>query len=185
MRAVIGLGNPGKEYSESRHNAGFIFVQGLARAWKVRIKKKKYFSKIAEVEGEGGRVILALPQTYMNRSGVAVSQLLKGMRVKAENIVIVYDDLDIPLGSIRVRKQGGPGTHKGMASVIQEIKTTRFPRIRLGIGPLPPEQDATEYVLSIFPRTEKLLLEKSLTQAQEALEMILAGEVERAMNCFN
>jgi PTH1 family peptidyl-tRNA hydrolase len=157
----------------------------LAREWKVRIKKKKYLSKIAEVEREGGSVILALPQTYMNRSGLAAGQLMKGMRIRPENIVVVYDDLDIPLGSIRVRKQGGPGTHKGMASVIQEIETTRFPRIRLGIGPLPPEQDATDYVLSIFSRTEKLLLEKSLMQAQEALEMILAGEVERAMNCFN
>lgn len=185
MWAVVGLGNPGRRYSETRHNAGFIFVKRVAKEWKVRLKKRRFSSRIGEVERKDGKIILALPQTYMNNSGTAVRQILEGRSIQRGKLVVVYDDLDIPLGEIRIRKSGGPGTHKGMSSVISEIGTTEFPRMRLGIGPLPPDEDAVDYVLSSFEKAEYGFLEESLKSADKALEMILAGNVEEAMNTFN
>jgi PTH1 family peptidyl-tRNA hydrolase len=183
--AVVGLGNPGKYYANTRHNAGFTFVKQIARSWNVKLRKKKYLAKTAEVEKENEKVLLALPQTYMNRSGYSVREVLDGTGISPEQLIVVYDDLDIPLGEIRIRKEGGPGTHKGMDSIIQEIQTIAFPRIRVGIGPLPPEWDAAKFVLSPFEEGEKALLEQSLKKAQEALELILARKIDKAMNSYN
>ena len=185
MWTVVGLGNPGKHYANTRHNAGFIFVKQIARSWNVKLRKKRYSAKTAEVDKEKEKVLLALPQTYMNRSGYSLREILDGTGISPEQLVVVYDDLDIPLGEIRIRKEGGPGTHQGMDSIIREIQTIAFPRIRIGIGPLPPDWDAAEFVLSPFEEGEKPLLEKSLKKAQEALELILAGEIEKAMNSYN
>lgn len=184
MWAVVGLGNPGRVYAETRHNVGFTFIKRLALNWKVKLRKK-FEAKIAEVEREGERVILVQPQTYMNRSGLSVRHILEVKGIGPDKLVVVYDDLDIPLGEIRIRKEGGPGTHKGIGSIIEEIKTSNFPRIRVGIGPLSLDQDATTFVLSSFDKKEKALLEESLMKAQEALGMILAGEIEKAMNRYN
>ncbi len=139
MWAVVGLGNPGRRYAQTRHNVGFLFIRQVARNWKVRVKKRRFQAKIAEVERAQGRILLAMPQTFMNLSGQAVKQIVGGRKIELENLVVVYDDLDIPLGDIRVRKEGSAGTHKGMTSVIQELGSGRFPRIRVGIGPLPAE----------------------------------------------
>ena len=185
MWAVVGLGNPGRRYSRTRHNAGFLFVRSMAKTWKIRLKKRRFSSKIGEVERKSEKIMLALPQNYMNNSGVAVKQILAGRNIRPEKLIVVYDDLDIPLGEIRIRKSGGAGTHKGMGSVVREIETTEFPRMRLGIGPLPPGEDAVDYVLSAFEKREIPLLVDGLKKAQEALELILAGSVEEAMNTFN
>jgi PTH1 family peptidyl-tRNA hydrolase len=164
---------------------GFTVVKQIARSWNVKLRKKKFLAKTAEVERENGKVLLALPQTYMNRSGYSTREILDGTGINLEQLVVIYDDLDIPLGEIRIRKEGGPGTHKGMDSIIQEIQTTAFPRIRIGIGPLAPDWDAAEFVLSPFEEEEKKLLEQSLKKAENALELILAGEIEKAMNSYN
>ncbi len=185
MWAVIGLGNPGRRYAKTRHNAGFSFVQGLARRWDVKLKKRKFGARIAEVKREADRLVLAQPQTYMNQSGMAVRAILEGYRIGPENIVVVYDDIDIPLGQIRVRKEGSAGTHKGMRSVIEEIGTRAFVRIRVGIGPRPEKEDATGFVLSPFAKEESGILKKSLAEAGEALDMIIAGRIDQAMNEFN
>ena len=185
MWAVVGLGNPGRRYSGTRHNVGFTFVRRVAKAWETKLRKRRFSSKIAEVEKEKERIMLVLPQTYMNNSGVAVKQIMEGRNIQPEQLLVVYDDLDIPLGEIRVRKRGSSGTHKGMRSIVQEIETTQFPRMRIGIGPLPAGEDAVEYVLSCFDETEGVLLEESLKSAREALEMILDGRVEAAMNMYN
>jgi peptidyl-tRNA hydrolase, PTH1 family len=183
--AVVGLGNPGRRYSETRHNAGFMFIKRIARDWDVKVKKRKFLSKTAEVETAQGRMLLALPQTFMNRSGEAVRALLQGVGIEPGNLVVIYDDIDLALGQIRVRKEGGPGTHKGMASIVEEIETTRFPRIRVGIGPFPEEADMIDYVLSPFAEREKPILGQSLDRAREALDMILAGQIDKAMNSYN
>jgi PTH1 family peptidyl-tRNA hydrolase len=183
--AVVGLGNPGRRYSGTRHNVGFTFVRRVAKSWETKLRKRRFSSKIAEVEKENERIMLVLPQTYMNNSGVAVKQIMEGRNIQPEQLLVVYDDLDIPLGEIRVRKRGSSGTHKGMRSIVQEIETTQFPRMRIGIGPLPAGEDAVEYVLSCFDETEGVLLEESLKNAREALEMILDGRVEAAMNIYN
>lgn len=185
MWAVVGLGNPGRRYSGTRHNAGFLFVRSMAKTWKIRLKKRRFSSKIGEIERMSEKIMLALPQNYMNNSGVPVKQILAGRNIRPEKLIVVYDDLDIPLGEIRIRKAGGAGTHKGMGSVVREIETTEFPRMRLGIGPLPPGEDAVDYVLSAFEKREIPLLVDGLKKAQEALELILTGSVEEAMNTYN
>ncbi len=185
MWAVIGLGNPGRQYSGTRHNAGGTFVRSMAKAWKTKLRKKRFSSKIVEIEWENRKIMLALPQTYMNNSGLAVKQIMEGRNLLPEQLFVVYDDLDIPLGEIRIRKRGSSGTHKGMRSIVREIGTTEFPRMRIGIGPLPPGKDAVEYVLSSFEKTEDPLLEEGMKKAQEAFGMILDGRVEEAMNTYN
>jgi len=183
--AVVGLGNPGKLYSETRHNAGFALVKRMAREWQADLRGKRYQAKTAEVEHGGDRVLLALPQTYMNNSGLSVRDLLKGKRVEPRSVLVIYDDLDIPIGDIRVRKQGTAGTHKGMQSIVRETGSTRFPRIRIGIGPLPPGRDAADFVLSPFSRSEKALLAGALDKAREALLLVLDDRIDQAMTAFN
>ncbi len=185
MWAVVGLGNPGKRYSRTRHNVGFLFVRNLAKDWKVRLKKRSFFSKTCVVERGKERMLLAMPQTHMNRSGIAVKSIVKEGGVRPENLVVVYDDLDIPLGEIRVRKEGGAGTHKGMSSIIEEIQTTQFPRIRIGIGATDSAGDRVDFVLSTFHKEEGPYLEQSLKLAREALDLVLSGEAEKAMNVYN
>jgi PTH1 family peptidyl-tRNA hydrolase len=183
--AVVGLGNPGRQYSGTRHNVGLTLVRRVAKGWKVKLRKKIFFSKAAEVERNKEKVLLAIPLTYMNKSGQAVKQILEGRRIELENLIVVYDDLDIPLGEIRVKKRGGPGNHKGMISIVQEIESEEFPRIRIGIGPLTTGENAVDYVLSRFNRLEAPLLKESLKKAQEAVELVLAGEADKAMNIYN
>ena len=185
MWAVIGLGNPGRRYAGTRHNAGFAFIHRLARRWASRLGKKKFSARIAEVRRDEGSLILAQPQTYMNLSGLAVKQIMDGYRIGPENIVVVYDDLDIPLGQIRVRKVGSAGTHKGLRSVIGATGTASFLRLRVGIGPLPEGEEATDYVLAPFTARERPLLEAGLASGEEALDFLLDGRIGAAMNKFN
>ena len=185
MWLVVGLGNPGEDYVATRHNAGFLLVRRIARSRGVELRGRAFKAKTAIVRGGGEDVLLALPQTFMNRSGVSVRDILAGREIPPDRLIVVYDDLDIPLGEIRVRKKGSPGTHKGMISVVDLIRTREFPRIRIGIGPLPEGRDAADYVLEPFGRDERSLLEAALAGAEEALDMILAGGVDRAMTRFN
>ncbi len=185
MWVVVGLGNPGRRYESTRHNVGFVLIDRISRRWNVKLKKSKYFAKSSRLEREKGALLLVKPWTFMNRSGLAVKALIDKTGVSLSHLVMVYDDLDIPLGEIRVRKKGGPGTHNGMISVVQEVKSTQFPRIRIGIGPLPADVEATDFVLSEFRKEEKPVLERSLDKAEEALDLILNRSVDEAMNCFN
>ena len=181
MWAVVGLGNPGKEYADTRHNAGFMVLKRAAGAWDVRMKKPRYLSKTAEARRGGEKVLLAMPQTFMNSSGQAVGELVRGLRLDPARLLVIYDDVDIPLGEIRIRKDGGPGTHKGMLSIVQEIGTSKFPRLRVGIGTESAGDDIVRYVLAPFRRSEKALLEEGLDKAREALEMIVAGDIDRVL----
>ncbi|UCE42445.1 MAG: aminoacyl-tRNA hydrolase [Candidatus Aminicenantes bacterium] len=185
MWIIVGLGNPGKKYAFSRHNVGFALIQRLADKNSVKLKKRKYSAKAAQVELANSPALLVKPWTYMNRSGVAVTGIIEGMGVNLDRVLVVYDDLDIPLGEVRIRKAGGPGTHKGMVSIVQEIGSTEFPRIRIGIGPLPPGVDATDYVLDDFQKEENPILEDCLIMAEEAVDLIMKSGVDEAMNRFN
>lgn len=185
MWLVVGLGNPGDEYADTRHNAGVMLVERLARSWGVEARGRLFKSRTALVRRGGDEVLLALPKTFMNRSGTAVRAALAGKEIAPERLIVVYDDLDIPLGEIRVRKTGRPGTHKGMISIVSEIQTDGFPRVRVGIGPLPEGRDASDFVLEPFRRDERADLERGLEQAAEAVEMVLDGGIERAMTRFN
>lgn len=185
MWVVVGLGNPGREYASTRHNVGFLFLKRIAKRWRVGWRKTGALMRKAEFEKDKEKIVLVLPQTYMNRSGIAARKIIETTGISPERVLVIYDDLDIPLGEIRVRKEGGAGTHKGIKSIIEEIQTTRFPRIRVGIGPLPEGEEATGFVLSPFEEEEKALLERSFDNASEALSLILAGKIEMAMNLFN
>jgi len=183
--AVVGLGNPGKQYAQTRHNVGLTFVRQVAKAWGVRLRKTSFSSKTNWTERGGAKILLATPQTYMNSSGLAAQQIVASGGVALENLVIVYDDLDIPLGDIRIRKEGGAGTHKGMSSIVHELGSVEFPRIRIGIGPLPQDVDATDFVLSTFLDEEQPLLKHGLSKAENALNLILDEKMESAMNLYN
>lgn len=185
MWVIVGLGNPGKKYVSSRHNVGFVFIQRLADRHNAKLKKRKYPAKAAQAELKNGPALLVKPWTYMNRSGIAVSGILKGTGVDLSRLLVVYDDLDIALGEIRIRKAGGPGTHKGMGSIVEEIGSSAFPRVRIGIGPLPPDVDATDFVLGDFQEAEKATLEDCLRTAEEAVDSMMMYGVEEAMNRFN
>jgi PTH1 family peptidyl-tRNA hydrolase len=182
---VVGLGNPGDEYAATRHNAGFMLVERLAGAWGVELRGRLFKARTALARRGGEEVLLVAPKTFMNRSGVSVREAMAGKDVPAERLVVVYDDLDIALGEIRVRRSGRPGTHKGMISVAGTIGTDAFARVRIGIGPLPAGRDAAEYVLEPFKRDERADLAKSLEDAAEAVDLILDGRIDRAMTRFN
>lgn len=185
MWLVVGLGNPGEEYARTRHNAGARLIEMTAALWGATLRGRLFQARTALVRRGGEEIVLAVPRTYMNRSGAAVKALLDGKDVPAERLVVAYDDLDIPLGEIRVRKKGRPGTHKGMISVAAAARTDAFPRVRIGIGPCPPGRDAADFVLEPFRKDEEELIEKGLADAREALEMILDGAVDAAMTRFN
>lgn len=184
MWAVVGLGNPGLRYAETRHNVGFMLVRRAAKAWEIRLRKPRFSAKTGEGRRAGERVVLALPETYMNESGQAVKALIVGMEIPTERLVVVFDDVDLALGEIRVRREGGPGTHRGMASIVGLIGPL-FPRIRVGIGPLPEGAEITDFVLETFRPAEKKLLAGSLDRAMDALELVLDGQIDQAMNRYN
>jgi PTH1 family peptidyl-tRNA hydrolase len=183
--AVVGLGNPGRRYADNRHNVGFMLVKEIAGVWGVAVKKARFRSKTAEARRDGESVVLALPQTFMNESGEAVGELVRGLRLDPERLIVVYDDIDLPLGEIRIRREGGPGTHRGMASIVRDVGTTRFPRIRIGIRPGAGSGDIVRFVLAPFRRDERDILARSLGEAREALELIIAGRIDEAMNRYN
>jgi PTH1 family peptidyl-tRNA hydrolase len=183
--AVVGLGNPGKRYKNTKHNVGFALIERIAEEWGVRLKKRKHLFKSAQVQRGQKFVLLVKPWTYMNQSGLAVKEVVQRTGMTMDHLVVVYDDLDIPLGEIRIRREGGPGSHRGMISIIQEIGDARFPRVRIGIGPLPSHAEATDYVLTGFGSRDKPALNKGLAKAEEALMLILDGKIAEAMNHFN
>ena len=185
MWLVVGLGNPGSKYAGTRHNAGFMVVQRLGQRWDVEFDRRGNSSRLAEARRGRTRIFLALPQTFMNQSGQAVQSLLSTYKVKPENLLVIYDDLDLLVGEIRIRPQGSPGSHKGMKSIVEVLGTTLFPRVRLGIGPRPEAVEAADYVLSQFSVEEKPKIKEAVEKACQAVEIIVAGRLAEAMNTFN
>lgn len=183
MRCVIGLGNPGAEYAETRHNLGFRVVAVLAERHKVRLRGRDY-ARFGQGRVEGEPVVLAQPLTFMNDSGHAARRLVQRFRLTPADLLVVYDDLDLELGRMRLRPSGSPGTHNGARSVAQEVGQG-FPRLRLGIGPLPPRVDPVKFVLAPFPEAEQPLVAEMVTRAAEAVEFLLERGLEAAMNRYN
>jgi len=183
---IVGLGNPGKEYARHRHNVGFQVVDALARAHSLRFSRQKGAkAHVAEGQIGGQHVILAKPQTFMNASGQAVSRLARAHRVPPERVLVVYDELDLPLGRLRMRPEGGSGGHKGMRSIIDVLGTQAFPRLRVGIDRPPGRMDPADYVLQPFDREQQPFAAEALTLAVEAVECWLAEGIVAAMDRFN
>lgn len=187
MLLIVGLGNPGTKYKNTRHNIGFMAVDRVAEAHSIKCSKVDFKSQWGKGVIEGKDVILVKPQTFMNLSGVAVNAMSEYFSLELKDILVIYDDVDLNLGSIRIRLRGGSGGHKGLESIIEHLGTSNFPRIRLGIGrPKDKMQgDVADYVLSSFKSDEKDVLEQILNTASEAVEAILKHGIEKAMNKYN
>ncbi|MBX3037934.1 MAG: aminoacyl-tRNA hydrolase [Anaerolineales bacterium] len=182
---IIGLGNPGREYKDTRHNIGFMLMDYLAE--KLDARGMKVQSKAITISAlyNEKKIILAKPQTYMNLSGQSVQGLLNFYKIPFENLLVAHDDLDIPFGTIRIRPTGGPGGQRGMADTIEQLGTKDFPRLRLGISRPPGRMQAKDYVLQNFSKDEQKLLPEILSRASDAaLEFVMNG-LNMAMNKYN
>jgi peptidyl-tRNA hydrolase, PTH1 family len=182
---IVGLGNPGAEYRYSRHNIGFMLVDRVAEKLGVKFSRLESKALLTKGEHQGRRVVLAKPQTYMNLSGQSVGGLVRFYKVPLGDLLVAYDDVDLPFGTIRIRPDGGSAGQKGMASIIARLGTEDFPRLRLGIGRPPGRMEAKDYVLQDFSAGEKELLQLTLDRAAEAALVFVAEGLDAAMNQFN
>ncbi|MDO8886297.1 aminoacyl-tRNA hydrolase [Candidatus Oleimmundimicrobium sp.] len=182
---VVGLGNPGVEYEETRHNLGFKVVETLADNLEISVKKKSYKSLWGEGKIDDKRVFLAKPQTFVNLSGKSVLALLKGLGLDTASLLIIHDDMDLSLGEVRIKKAGGSGGHNGLKSIIKTLGTEDFGRIRVGIGRPSGRQDPAIYVLKLFTKIQKEDAEFAISRAVEAVLLIIKDGYEIAMNKFN
>ena len=184
MFIVVGLGNPGRKYAKTRHNMGFIAADELAQKLDIKINKIKHKSLVGEGYLAGQKVLLVKPQTYMNLSGEAVREIMHYYRVESEKILLIYDDVDIETGRIRIRKKGGAGTHNGMKSVVAAMGTEEFPRIRIGIGG-DIKMHLMDFVTGGMNKKEKETLKEAVITAAEAAECIIEKGIDAAMNRYN
>ena len=182
---IAGLGNPGREYKETRHNVGFMVVDRLAQRLGVTFSRVESRALVTKGAHQGQRVILAKPQTFMNESGLAVGSLARYYKVELNNMLVAYDDVDLPFGVLRMRPAGGSAGQKGMKSIIERVGSEAFPRLRVGIGRPPGRMDAAAYVLQPFDRAETAELPLVLDRAADAVLVYIASGLERAMNLYN
>ncbi len=185
MRLIVGLGNPGPEYAWTPHNLGFLVVDRLAELGGIRAERPEGKACIGRGQLAGQEVLLAKPQTYMNVSGLAVSELLSRFECDPAEMIVIYDEVALPWGMIRIRKRGSAGGHNGLKSLIGAIGTDQFIRVRLGVQPEHPVGDLATYVLRPMRKAELEIAAEMIEQAAEAVEVILAEGVTRAMNRFN
>ena len=182
---IAGLGNPGREFEHNRHNVGFMLLNRLSTRLGESFSQVKSKALVATVNYRDARIILIKPQTYMNDSGRAVTSLVHFYKVPLENLLIVYDDVDLPLGSLRLRPSGGSAGQKGVQSIIEHLGTDDFPRLRIGTGRPPGRKEAADYVLQDFPKDVADLLDQTLDRAVDAVLTYHQNGLDQAMNLFN
>lgn len=185
MYLIVGLGNPGKEYENTRHNMGFKVLNKLSEKYNIPITKSKFNGKYGTGIIENEKVVLLEPQTYMNLSGDAIKPMLDFYKVAPSNVLVIYDDIDVEPGNIKIRMKGGPGTHNGMKSVVKELGTEEFPRVRVGIGQPIIKLAMVDYVIGYVPEEELKILNEGIDKAEQAVEEILKSGLNYAMNKFN
>ena len=185
MYLIVGLGNPENEYANTRHNMGFNTINEIAKKNNITIVKSKFKGLYETGIIEGKKVVLLKPQTYMNLSGESIREIVDFYNIKPEEILVIYDDMDIEKGEIKIRKKGGSGSHNGMKSVIQELNCTECGRIRVGIGKPQYKDDMINYVIGPVPKEEQEILQQGVNKAVEAIEEILKNGIDIAMNKFN
>lgn len=182
---IAGLGNPGKEYQETRHNIGFLAVEALAQRWSLSWKKGRFNSLLAKGKYKNFECLLVKPQIFMNRSGEAIAPLLNFYRASLEDLIVFHDDLDLPLGRLKIKSGGGDGGHRGIRSLIESLSSEEFIRFRLGIGRPPQRVDPVEYVLRPWENEEKKGLPEVIQKGTEALEYFLDKGLEAVMNRYH
>lgn len=178
----MGLGNPGRAYAHTRHNIGFDVLDAFAKRRRARILSRQCRALVGSFEHFGEQMLLVKPQTFMNESGQTLGQIARKYHLEPDDFLVVYDDMDLPLGRIRIRPSGSSGGHKGMNSIIHHLHSQDFPRIRIGIG---HQGEAIDHVLSRFSRKDREVIDVAIQQAADALEMILEEGIEAAMNRYN
>ncbi|WFA07743.1 aminoacyl-tRNA hydrolase [Tissierella sp. Yu-01] len=185
MFVVIGLGNPGKDYTNTRHNAGFDTIDILAKRNNIAINKIKFKSVYGEGKIGNEKVMLVKPQTFMNNSGICVREIIQFYKVPVENIIIAVDDIDIDFATVRIKMKGSAGSHNGLKSIIYHLQSDQFPRVKIGVGKKYENQDLADFVLSRFSKEERPEIETILLKAAEAIETIIVEDIISAMNKFN
>lgn len=186
MFIIAGLGNPTKEYEGTRHNVGFDVIDRLSEKYNIAVDTKKHRAFIGKGMIAGQKVILAKPQTYMNLSGESIRSLLDYYKVDEEHeLLVIYDDVSLGVGQLRIRAKGSAGGHNGIKNIIAHLGGQVFPRIRIGVGEKPPKYDLADYVLGHFSKAEKILMDEGYDNAVRAVEMIVSGDIEGAMNEYN
>lgn len=183
MYIIIGLGNPGREYAKTRHNVGFMTLDLLAKRNDISVFRHGYRSLYAEGRMGAERVVLVKPETFMNNSGWAVMDVMNWYKPTHDRLIVIYDDIDLPCGAIRIRKSGSAGTHNGMRSIVEQLGYEDFPRVRVGIGK--PEHGLIDYVLGVPSDDDMQALEQAFIKASEAVELIVQGQLEQAQTKFN
>jgi len=186
MYIIAGLGNPGIQYENTRHNSGFLAIEWLKEQYHGTAYKLRHKAQLSECVIGGERVVLARPQTYMNNSGESVQELMNFFKTDLSHLIILYDDIDLPAGTIRVRTRGSAGTHNGMRSVLAQVGSGDFPRVRIGIGKPPhPDMDLADFVLGHFDKEELPVMRAAVTRAGEAAAAVVSQGCEAAMSSFN
>lgn len=183
---VVGLGNPGNKYTYTRHNSGFLCLDMLSQKLNFRIDRLKFKSLICDTKINGHRCIVMKPQTFMNNSGEAIRECANFYKIKPENIIVIYDDISLDVGKLRIRRKGTDGGHNGIKSIIYHLNSDQFPRIKVGCGKKPhPDYDLADWVLSEFKKDEQKALEPALENACKAIELLLDNQIDKAMNLYN
>lgn len=185
MKTIVGLGNPGKKYERTRHNAGFMAVDELAKNLNIDITQEKHHALIGRARIDSQQVVLAKPLTYMNESGRAVGALLRDTYSSVPDLIVIHDELDLPLGSVRVKIGGGHGGHNGLRSIIEHLGSSEFIRVRMGIGRPAPGMDSADYVLSSYLAEERQAASQAVATAVAAVKAIIVEGPAWAMNIFN
>ena len=185
MYLIVGLGNPEKDYGGTRHNMGFNTINKLAKQYEIEVTKNKFKSLYGMGMIEGEKVILLKPQTFMNLSGESIKEIIQFYKIEIDQLIVIYDDIDIEPGMIKIRKAGGPGTHNGMKSVVKELDTQNFKRIRVGIGMPENKENLIEYVIGAISDEDKEKLDRATDLAKESIIEIIKNGMDIAMNKFN
>lgn len=185
MKLIVGLGNPTKEYEGTRHNIGFMAIDALAEEYGIRVDTLKHKAMIGKGMIEGQKVILAKPVTYMNLSGEAVREITDYYKIPAEDVIVIFDDISLDVGMIRIRRKGSAGGHNGIKSMISHLGTMDFPRIKVGIGAKREGQDLADYVLGRFSKADRETLQEALKDVKKAVALMAWDEMTEAMNAFN
>lgn len=185
MKIIVGLGNPTREYEGTRHNVGFSVIYAISDKYNIKVDTKKHKALIGKGIIEGEKVILAMPQTYMNLSGESVRELLDYYKCDNEDVIVIYDDISLDVGKLRIRAKGSAGGHNGIKSIISHLGTQEFPRIKVGVGEKPARMDLADYVLGRFSKEEQPLIRESVDKASDAVALMLREDISAAMNKFN
>jgi peptidyl-tRNA hydrolase, PTH1 family len=185
MKLIIGLGNPGLKYRNTRHNIGFEVIEELGRRWSIPCNKEKFGADIGEGFFKDEKVILLKPQTYMNRSGQAVRCAVDWIKIDIDHLIVIYDDLDLPVGHLRLRMQGNSGGHNGIRSMISHLDTNQFKRLKIGIDKPQDRDRIADYVLSPFSKGELESIKKAVQDSADAIEYWIESDFARAMNMYN